>query len=86
MAYAQPAAANYYTTPSHPTPKQRGFRLCDQCGAVEQPNLRFRLCGGCVSVILRMGKHALADGTFDIQMVTQYCVSLRREYQHRSRP
>ncbi|KAI0790028.1 hypothetical protein C8Q75DRAFT_717444 [Abortiporus biennis] len=47
-AYAQPAAANYYTTPSHPTPKQRGYRLCDQCGAVEQPNMRFRLCGGCM--------------------------------------
>lgn len=49
MAYAQPAAANYYTTPSNPAPKQRGYRLCDKCGAIEQPNMRFRLCGGCVS-------------------------------------
>ncbi|KAI0783995.1 hypothetical protein BC629DRAFT_1594113 [Irpex lacteus] len=49
MAYAQPAAANYYTTPSNPTPKQRGYRLCDKCGAIEQPNMRFRLCGGCMT-------------------------------------
>jgi len=48
-AYAQPAAANYYTTPMHPPQRQRGYRLCDQCGAVEQPSVRFRLCGGCMT-------------------------------------
>ncbi|KAF7793715.1 hypothetical protein EIP86_004831 [Pleurotus ostreatoroseus] len=47
--YATPAAANYYAAPTHPTPKQRGYRLCDQCGAVEQPSMRFRLCGGCMT-------------------------------------
>lgn len=46
--YAQPPAANYYTPPSNPTPKQRGYRVCDQCSAIEQPNTRFRLCGGCM--------------------------------------
>ncbi|EKM58660.1 uncharacterized protein PHACADRAFT_88732 [Phanerochaete carnosa HHB-10118-sp] len=47
--YAQPAAANYYSSPSHPTPKQRGYRMCDSCGTIEQPNTRFRLCGGCMT-------------------------------------
>lgn len=48
-AYAQPAAANYFAAPSHPPQKQRGYRVCDQCGAVEQPtSARFRLCGGCM--------------------------------------
>ncbi|KAI0819270.1 hypothetical protein BC628DRAFT_1423919 [Trametes gibbosa] len=48
--YAQPAAANYFTAPAHAPPKQRGYRVCDQCGAVEQPHLgRFRLCGGCMT-------------------------------------
>ncbi|KAI0080950.1 hypothetical protein K474DRAFT_1588840 [Panus rudis PR-1116 ss-1] len=46
--YAQPAAANYYTPPSHQGVKQRGYRLCDQCGTVEQPTTKFRLCGGCM--------------------------------------
>lgn len=47
--YATPAAANYYTAPAH-THRQRGFRLCDQCGIVEQPAIRqFRLCGGCMT-------------------------------------
>ena len=50
--YAQPAAANYYSAPSHHTPKQRGYRVCDSCGVIEQPNTRFRLCGGCVSVLV----------------------------------
>lgn len=51
--YAQPAAANYFSSPSHPShpsAKQRGYRVCDSCNAIEQPNTRFRLCGGCVSV------------------------------------
>ncbi|KAI0671333.1 hypothetical protein C8Q78DRAFT_1028367 [Trametes maxima] len=48
--YAQPAAANYFTAPAHAAPKQRGYRVCDQCGSVEQPHLgRFRLCGGCMT-------------------------------------
>ncbi|KAJ3483573.1 hypothetical protein NLI96_g6206 [Meripilus lineatus] len=48
MSYAQPAAANYYSPPSRPQPKQRGHRVCDQCNAVEQPGSRYRLCGGCM--------------------------------------
>ncbi|KAH8092664.1 hypothetical protein BXZ70DRAFT_1072977 [Cristinia sonorae] len=48
--YTQPAAANYYSNPSQPSMKQRGYRICDQCGAVEQPSgSRFRLCGGCMT-------------------------------------
>lgn len=45
--YTQPAAANYYTPPMT-MQKQRGYRICDQCGAVETPAVKFRLCGGCV--------------------------------------
>ncbi|KAK7024394.1 hypothetical protein VNI00_016335 [Paramarasmius palmivorus] len=45
--YLQPAAANYNSPPSH-VKKQRGYRICDQCGAVETPRARFRLCGGCL--------------------------------------
>ena len=46
-----PAAANYYSPApaSHPQ-KQRGYRLCDTCGAVENPAVqKFRLCGGCMT-------------------------------------
>lgn len=44
-----PAAANYFSNPSHRQVKQRGYRICDQCGTIEQPHIaRFRLCGGCV--------------------------------------
>lgn len=50
VSYAQPAAANYYTHPSHPTSKSRGHRLCDDCGVAESPSgPRFRLCGGCMT-------------------------------------
>lgn len=45
--YAQPAAANYNTVPLH-NQRQRGYRICDQCGTVETPAVKFRLCGGCV--------------------------------------
>ena len=46
--YPLPAAANYYTPPVH-MQKQRGYRLCDQCGIAETPYIpKFRLCGGCV--------------------------------------
>ena len=46
--YATPAAANYYTPPTHGH-RQRGVRVCDTCGSVEQPTIKpFRLCGGCV--------------------------------------
>jgi ribosomal protein S14 len=45
-----PAAANYYSAPPHAHHKQRGYRICDTCGAVENPTIqKFRLCGGCVS-------------------------------------
>lgn len=71
-AYAQPAAANYYTTPMHPPQRQRGYRLCDQCGAVEQPSVRFRLCGGCVSGI-DLPRACSALTCTDSQMTTQYC-------------
>jgi ribosomal protein S14 len=68
--YAQPAAANYYApgAQSHFASKSRGYRLCDQCGAVENPAvLKFRLCGGCMmtqycvrhSFPYRLGHHQL---------------------------
>ncbi|KAK7466210.1 hypothetical protein VKT23_004933 [Stygiomarasmius scandens] len=47
--YSQPAAANYNTPPVH-SHKQRGHRVCDECGAIETPAVqRFRLCGGCMT-------------------------------------
>ncbi|EIM91613.1 uncharacterized protein STEHIDRAFT_49706 [Stereum hirsutum FP-91666 SS1] len=47
--YASPAAANYYTPPPHVV-RQRATRMCDQCGAIEQPAIKqFRLCGGCMT-------------------------------------
>jgi len=46
--YAQPAAANYNTAPLHHQ-RQRGYRICDQCGTVETPAVKFRLCGGCMT-------------------------------------
>ncbi|KAF9484862.1 hypothetical protein BDN70DRAFT_58318 [Pholiota conissans] len=46
--YSQPAAANYNTAPLHPQ-RQRGYRICDQCGTVETPAVKFRLCGGCMT-------------------------------------
>ncbi|KAI0035377.1 hypothetical protein K488DRAFT_43445 [Vararia minispora EC-137] len=47
--YALPAAANYYT-PSPHQHRQRGARMCDNCGAVEEPTIKqFRLCGGCMT-------------------------------------
>ena len=53
-----PAAANYYSAPPHPHQKQRGYRICDTCGAVENPTIqKFRLCGGCVSTLLRLDHH-----------------------------
>ncbi|KAK2459907.1 hypothetical protein APHAL10511_008107 [Amanita phalloides] len=57
VSYSLPAAANYYSPgPSsykhHQQQQQhsnRGYRVCDQCGAVETPGARFRLCGGCMT-------------------------------------
>ncbi|KAH9957121.1 hypothetical protein BC827DRAFT_1138378 [Russula dissimulans] len=47
--YATPAAANYYSPPSH-SHRQRGVRMCDTCGSIEQPAVKpFRLCGGCMT-------------------------------------
>lgn len=47
--YSQPAAANYNTPPAN-YHRQRGYRICDQCGKVETPTVpRFRLCGGCMT-------------------------------------
>jgi len=47
--YSQPAAANY-NTPATNSVRQRGYRICDQCGAVESPSVsKFRLCGGCMT-------------------------------------
>jgi ribosomal protein S14 len=46
--YGTPAAANYYSPPSHTPHRQRGVRVCDTCGSVESPMVKFRLCGGCV--------------------------------------
>ncbi|KAG9311820.1 hypothetical protein JVU11DRAFT_8067 [Chiua virens] len=43
-----PAAANYYSPPTHTPSKQRGHRICDACGAIENPSIqKFRYCGGC---------------------------------------
>lgn len=46
--YSQPAAANYGTAPMH-SQRQRGYRICDQCGTPETPSVKFRLCGGCMT-------------------------------------
>lgn len=48
--YSQPAAANFHAPPIHQH-RQRGYRICDQCGAAETPTVRFRLCGGCVRLL-----------------------------------
>ena len=74
--YTTPAAANYYTAPAH-THRQRGFRLCDQCGIVEQPAIRqFRLCGGCVRLRPSHISHCESDiDRYVSQMTTNYCVS-----------
>jgi ribosomal protein S14 len=45
--YYQPAAPNYHGA-SHRSNRERGYRLCDQCGIEESPAVKFRLCGGCV--------------------------------------
>uniref|UniRef100_A0A0W0FHU4 MYND-type domain-containing protein n=1 Tax=Moniliophthora roreri TaxID=221103 RepID=A0A0W0FHU4_MONRR len=29
--------------------KQRGYRICDQCGKIETPIAKFRLCGSCMT-------------------------------------
>lgn len=49
--YSQPAAANYNTPPAH-SQRQRGYRVCDTCGAAETPSAKFRLCSGCVRPFL----------------------------------
>lgn len=46
--YSQPAAANYHSTPIH-SQRERGYRVCDQCGTEETPAVKFRLCGGCMT-------------------------------------
>jgi hypothetical protein len=49
-SYSLPAAANYHSPPPHHhhAMRQRGYRICDQCGSAETPNVpRFRFCGGC---------------------------------------
>ena len=73
--YPQPAAANYYAPASshHSSQKQRGYRLCDQCGAVENPAVsRFRMCGGCVRVSCSFPWDLRTDNPF-IQLIAQYC-------------
>lgn len=75
--YSQPAAANYFTPPSghHHSQKQRGYRLCDQCGAVENPAAsKFRMCGGCVRSFTYPSSQSLdLTRTRHSQMTTQYC-------------
>lgn len=71
--YSQPAAANYYAPASahHPSQKQRGYRMCDQCGAAENPaTSRFRMCGGCVRFAYL---HSITETDLPLQMTTQYC-------------
>ncbi|TFK27897.1 hypothetical protein FA15DRAFT_585437 [Coprinopsis marcescibilis] len=46
------ASESYYQT--HPTQldqkMQRGYLIiCDSCGAIESPSVKFRLCGGCAT-------------------------------------
>ena len=76
--YATPAAANYYTPPSH-SHRQRGVRVCDTCGSVEQPAVKpFRLCGGCVRhpfAFLPCGLNTNLISSDVMQMTTNYCVS-----------
>ena len=62
------------TMPHCPASKARGHRLCDQCGAVENPAAaKFRLCGGCVRLIYAENFRC---GLPSFQLVTQYCVCL----------
>jgi hypothetical protein len=74
--YATPAAANYYSPPSH-AHRQRGVRVCDTCGSIEQPTIKpFRLCGGCVRHRLPFAFRDLNSMFPDVmQMTTNYCVS-----------
>jgi ribosomal protein S14 len=75
--YATPAAANYHTPPSH-SHRQRGVRVCDTCGAIEQPTIKFRLCGGCVrhsTAFLPCGLNTNLMSPDVMQMTTNYCVS-----------
>jgi ribosomal protein S14 len=76
--YATPAAANYYTPPSH-SHRQRGVRVCDTCGSIEQPTIKpFRLCGGCVRhpiAFLSCGLNTNLMSSDVMQMTTNYCVS-----------
>jgi hypothetical protein len=71
------AASNHAPVPPHITSqKQRGYRICDQCGAVENPSTsRFRLCGGCVraSCLCSVGRAELAYFSSIHQYITQYC-------------
>ena len=74
--YSQPAAANYYTPASahHAPQKQRGYRICDQCGAPENPSVsRFRMCGGCVRRRSPFSSLWISRTHVLIQMTTQYC-------------
>ena len=76
--YATPAAANYYTPPSH-SHRQRGVRVCDTCGSIEQPAVKpFRLCGGCVRhsfAFFSCGLNTNLMFSDVMQMTTNYCVS-----------
>lgn len=76
--YATPAAANYHTPPSH-SHRQRGVRVCDTCGSIEQPTIKpFRLCGGCVrhsTAFLSCGLNTNLMSPDVMQMTTNYCVS-----------
>jgi ribosomal protein S14 len=76
--YATPAAANYYSPPTH-SHRQRGVRVCDTCGSTEQqPTVKpFRLCGGCVRALpSRYFSSQLLTLYSDVmQMTTNYCVS-----------
>ncbi|KAH6884338.1 hypothetical protein BKA70DRAFT_1205478 [Coprinopsis sp. MPI-PUGE-AT-0042] len=45
--YFNPTAANHNALPH--SQKQRGYRICDNCGVPETPAVKFRLCGGCMS-------------------------------------
>ncbi|KDR68154.1 hypothetical protein GALMADRAFT_28183, partial [Galerina marginata CBS 339.88] len=50
--YAQPAPGTYNPSPHYsPRELEREHRICDLCGKVETPSVRFRFCGGCMTAV-----------------------------------
>ena len=55
LGYISPTPTTEMPSHQHQHPSRpRGFRMCDTCGAVEQPGRpRFRMCGGCMITQVR---------------------------------